>query len=123
MNNDVGLRLKQLRKKLNLTQEQLGNKLCVSRSNIGNIEVGNVTLSERNTKDICELFNVNKNWLLHGDGEMFVTIDEDKELLEFVIRVLGNKNDFIKNTFLTLARLDEDEWQVVEKIIKSLQKK
>lgn len=120
---DRGKRLKELRKKLSLTQEEFAKKLNVSRSNIANIEIGNISLSDRNLKDICRIFNVNNKWLETGEGSIFNTLDEDKELLDFVIRTLGEKNEFVKNTFLTLARLDENEWDVIEKIIKSLQKK
>lgn len=117
-----GKRLKELRKELSLTQEEFSKKLNVSRSNIGNIEIGNISLSDRNVNDICRIFNVNKKWLLTGEGKIFNTLDEDKELLDFVIRTLSEKDEFVKNTFLTLARLDEHEWDIIEKIIKSLQK-
>ncbi|BDR82589.1 helix-turn-helix domain-containing protein [Clostridium tetani] len=120
---EYGKRLKCLRKELGLTQSEFAKKLNMSRSNIGNIEIGIINLSDRNINDICRIFNVNKEWLETGKGPMFNTLDEDKELLDFVIRTLGEKNEFVKNTFLTLARLDESEWNVIEKIIKSLQKK
>ncbi|MCD3223817.1 helix-turn-helix domain-containing protein [Clostridium botulinum] len=118
---EKGLRLKELRKNLNLTQQDFAKKLNMSRSNIGNIENGIINLSERNIKDICKIFNVNEDWLKTGNGEMFVTLQEDKELLDFVINVMANKDEFIKKTFLTLARLSEEEWAVVKKIMKSLQ--
>nr|WP_278001828.1 hypothetical protein [Clostridium botulinum] len=54
---------------------------------------------------------------------MFNTLQEDKELLNFVINALADKNQFVKDTFLTLARLDESEWAVIEKIINSLKSK
>ncbi|EHN15880.1 helix-turn-helix domain-containing protein [Clostridium sporogenes] len=120
---ESGERIRKLRKKLNLTQDEFSKKLNVSRSTIGNIEVGNIALSKRNIKDISRTFNVNENWLLNGTGNMFNTLNEDKELLDFVIRTLSEKNEFIKNTFLTLARLDDKEWDVVEKIINDLSRK
>ncbi|NEZ80360.1 XRE family transcriptional regulator [Clostridium botulinum] len=118
-----GQRVKELRKHLNLTQQEFANKLHVSRSNIGNIENGIINLSERNIKDICKTFNVSENWLINGEGEMFNTLQEDKELLNFVINVLADKNTFVKDTFLTLSRLDQSEWAVIEKIINNLKAK
>ncbi|EJE7236571.1 helix-turn-helix transcriptional regulator [Clostridium botulinum] len=120
---ESGKRVRKLRKELNLTQDEFSKKLNVSRSNIGNIETGIIKLSDRTINDICRVFNANKNWLLTGEGNMFNTLNEDKELLDFVIRTLSEKNEFIKNTFLTLSRLDDKEWEVVEKIINDLSKK
>ncbi|MCD3211784.1 helix-turn-helix transcriptional regulator [Clostridium botulinum C/D] len=116
-----GLRLRELRKVLNLTQAEMAKKLGMSRSNIGNIENNIINLSDRNVRDICETFNINSEWLKTGKGEMFVKLQEDKELLDFVIKVMADKDEFIKKTFLTLARLDESEWAVVKKIMKNLQ--
>lgn len=120
---DKGQRIKSLRKKLGLTQQEFANKLNISRSNIGNIENGIIKLSERNIKDICKIYNVNENWLKTGEGSMFSTLEEDKELLNFVINILADKNDFVKETFLTLARLDESDWKTIEKIINSIKNK
>lgn len=70
-------RLQYLRKKiLKLTQEEFGKSLGLSRGNIANIEVGRIKLTERNLQDICNTYNINKDWLLTGDG--------------------GNENIFIK---------------------------
>lgn len=121
--NTMNKRIKEIRKELNLTQEEFGKKIDLGRGGITSIEVGNVNLTERNIKKICKVFNVNEDWLRTGNGKMFNTLEEDKELLNFVINILAEKNEFVKNTFLTLARLDESEWTVVEKIIKSLKNK
>lgn len=115
-------RIKELRAKFNLTQEDFANKIGLKRSTIGNIEAGNVALTERNITTICKTFNVNPIWLKTGEGNMLNGCEEDKELLKFVIDALANENDFVKKTFLTLARLDESEWAVIEKIINDLKK-
>ncbi|KEI12764.1 helix-turn-helix transcriptional regulator [Clostridium novyi] len=114
-------RLKALRKELGLKQEAFAKRIDLNRSSLSNIETGNVNLTERNIKKICKEFNVSEKWLKTGDGEMFNTVQEDKELLDFVINIMADKDEFIKKTFLTLARLDESEWAVVKKIIKNLQ--
>lgn len=114
-------RVKVLRKKLGLTQEDFARKIDLNRSSLANIEIGNVNLTERNIKKICKEFNVSEDWLRNCNGEMFNNLQEDKELLDFVINIMADKNEFVKKTFLTLARLDESEWTVIEKIINSLQ--
>ncbi|KEI94399.1 transcriptional regulator (plasmid) [Clostridium botulinum A2B3 87] len=119
----MNTRVKQIRNSIGLTQEDFAKKIDLKRSSLANIESGSVKLTERNIKTICNTFNVNENWLVSGEGEMFNTLQEDKELLNFVINTLADKNQFIKDTFLTLARLDETEWAVIEKIINNLKAK
>ncbi|MBN3421728.1 helix-turn-helix transcriptional regulator [Clostridium botulinum] len=119
----MNTRVRQIRNTLGLTQEDFAKKIDLKRSSLAGIEAGAVNLTDRNIKAICNTFNVNENWLVSGEGEMFNTLQEDKELLDFVINALADKNQFIKDTFLTLARLDESEWAVIEKIINNLKAK
>ena len=115
-------RLKELRKKVDFTQAVFAKRIDLNRSSYANIELGNTNVTDRNIKKICTEFNVNEEWIRNGTGEMFKSMEEDKELLNFVINILADKNEFVRKTFSTLARLDESEWAVVEKIINSLQK-
>lgn len=116
-------RIKAIRKELNLTQEEFGKKIDLTRGGISSIERGDVVLTERNIKKVCHEFNVNENWLRTGEGKMFNTMEEDKELLDFVINILADKDEFVRKTFLTLARLDEKEWDVIKNIMTKLQNK
>lgn len=64
-------RLKELRKKLKLSQGEFGAKIGLSTSGVGEIERGTNKLSERNFAAICREYNVNPQWLRYGEGEMF----------------------------------------------------
>lgn len=63
--------IKTLRKILGLSQSAFGEKLGVSRDVIGNIEYERVKTKKVFINHICAVFNVNKEWLLHGTGEVF----------------------------------------------------
>ena len=65
-------RLKELRKKLNLTLEQFGKRLGVTKSAASLWESGSRGLSDSTVKLICNEFGVNETWLRTGRGEMFV---------------------------------------------------
>lgn len=65
-------RLKQLRKKLNLSQAAFAKALGLSQSAIGDIESGKNKLKTQNFNAICREFNVNPAWLETGEGEMFM---------------------------------------------------
>ena len=67
MNN----RIKNLRKKLDLTQQEFADKIGISRGNIGAYEVGNNFPSDAVISLICREFNVREECLRTGVGEMF----------------------------------------------------
>lgn len=62
----VNSRIKELRTRLKLTQEEFGEKIGLSKSGISNIENGTRNVSSRHIKLICNVFNVNESWLTTG---------------------------------------------------------
>lgn len=64
-------RFKSIRKSANLTQEQFGKKLGVSRSVIVNLEHGLTTPSDIFVGHVCEIFSVSRHWLETGEGDMY----------------------------------------------------
>lgn len=56
----VSERIKYLRKSiLNLTQDKFSEKIGLSRSNIANIEVSRIKITDRTINDICRVFGIN----------------------------------------------------------------
>lgn len=80
-----GERVKQLRAELNLTLEKFGDRVGVTKVAISNIEKGNRNLTEQMIKAICREFNVNYDWLVYGDGDMFSELP--KTILDELCRV------------------------------------
>lgn len=64
-------RLSELRKALNMSMESFGEKLGVSRAAISRLESGQNNFTDHMTKSICREYNVNYDWLVNGEGEMF----------------------------------------------------
>ncbi len=67
---DINERFKELRKAFGLSQEELGNKIGLSKSGISNIENGTRNVTDKHIKLICSEFPINENWLRTGVGEM-----------------------------------------------------
>jgi len=67
----MNMRIKELRKSLNLNQTEFGKKLGITTTAVSKIEKKTNNLSEQNIKAICREFNVNEEWLRTGKGEMF----------------------------------------------------
>lgn len=81
----VGERIKSLRKKLGLTQSQLGEKLGVHANTISMYEKGNRNIPTKTLKILSEIFNVSIDFLLNGEEKQNNEISLsslDEELLE-----------------------------------------
>jgi len=81
-------RIKDLRKELNLTQQEFAEKINISRSNLGNIETNTVGITDRVRNTICNEFNISEYWLRTGDGEMF-----KENVSDDLFFLLGLKSD------------------------------
>lgn len=66
-----GERVFDIRKALGLTLDRFGEKIGLKSSAISKIEKGRVNLSEQTAKAICREYNVNYDYLVNGEGEMF----------------------------------------------------
>ena len=117
-------RIKKLRKALDMTQQKFADKLGVKRNTVGQWECGINSLTEQVITSICREFNVNEEWLRTGNGEMFIEPTRDEEIASFVGEILKDEEDSFKRRFVSmLSKLNESEWEVLEKIANELQKK
>lgn len=121
MENTINERIKILRDQLGLSQETFGVKVGMSRSEIKNVEYRKTTLKENKIPLICAYYGVNETWLRTGEGEMFVQPTRDEEIAAFVGAALsGEDENFRRRLLSVLSRLDEKEWQILEKMAKKL---
>lgn len=117
-------RIRELRKVLNLTQEELGKRLGIKRNTIATYESGRNEPIDAVISLICREFNVNEEWLRNGTGEMFIEQTPDEEIAAFVGNLLKDEEDSFKRRLISgLAALDDTGWKVLEKFLDSIQKK
>lgn len=117
-------RIKILRKTLKLTQQAFAESLGVSRDTIANVEGGRIEIKDIFILSICREFNVNETWLRTGEGEMFIELSRDEQIAEFVGRTLSTESESFKKRFIAmLAKLDESDWETLEKIALELTQK
>ena len=67
----MGSKIKLIRKELNLTQEQLAQRLGIGKAALSMIETGKCGLSTRNKNILVQDLNVNPEWLETGEGNIF----------------------------------------------------
>jgi len=117
----MGERIKELRKALGLTQQEFADRIKVKRNTVATYEMGRSTPSDAAISLICREFNVNENWLRTGDGQMFIQVSRDEEIAAFIGDVLsGETGDFRRRLISVLARLDTDQWELLEHIAEEL---
>lgn len=118
---EINERIKFLRKdSLHLTQQEFADALNISRSNMGNIEIGRIALTDRTIMDICREFNVNETWLRTGEGEPFKPLTRSQEIADFAADLINEDESFKARLIGALAKLSEDEWEILEGIAKKL---
>lgn len=77
MDPSYALRLKEWRKKQQLSQRELSKVIGVSSGYIGDIEAGRTEPSRNFLNSLNEKFGVSADWVLHGTGSQIVgQIDE-----------------------------------------------
>jgi transcriptional regulator with XRE-family HTH domain len=72
-------RIAEIRKELDMNQEEFAARLGLKRTALSMIELGKNTLTEKNIKMICLTFNVSETWLRSGKGAMFEASPYEKE--------------------------------------------
>ena len=111
-------RFKELRKELNVTQQEFADKLKISRNFVAQIEMGSKVPSDRTIDDVCRECNVNEEWLRTGNGDMFVPGIKDKQISAMLADVMKSGEDSFRHRLVSaLARLDDEGWDNLEKLI------
>lgn len=119
-------RIEEVRKSLQLSRAAFGDRIGVSGDVINNLERGRVEAKEHMILLICREFCVNETWLKTGEGEMFLpkTIVMEKDLADLTVDLLKESSDSFKSRFISLlARMSDDEWEMLENLVEKLTKK
>lgn len=82
-------RTKELRKALELTQQEFADRLGVTRGAVSNWDLGHSEPSDSAVSLICREFSVREAWLRTGEGEMFARRSEDEERALFFGSLAG----------------------------------
>lgn len=96
-------RIKEVRKALNMSQKEVAKEMGVSQGTVSWSEQPGNNVPESTIKSLCTLFNVNVDYLLHGELPMFV--QSDTFSLDNFIKEKGG-TDLEKEIIKTYFELD-----------------
>lgn len=105
-------RIKKLRTSKKLTQEEFADKIFLKKSAISAYENGTREVPDRVINNICSAFNVNKDWLVNGTGDMMVDLTDDT-----------NFDEEVKILLRKIQTLDDKDKQAIEHLINTLYEK
>lgn len=104
----VNERFKEVRKALNLTQAEFAKNIGLKPSTICDTENGRCNVIERNIIAVCKQFNVSREWLETGKGNMFIEIDKRyDEFFSNYKKLNPNLQDFLLKVAKDLLELQE----------------
>lgn len=118
MNLVLGKRIKELRKEKGLTQQQLGDKINVTKVSICCYENGTRTPTLQTLLDLSEYFGVELSYFLGRDAYVIADDSEDyqvpmcREEIEFIMEL--RKNDYL------YAQLVDNPNRLLQLIIKKI---
>lgn len=107
-------RIKLIRKKAKLNQEEFGSRLEITKSSVSRIEAGINNPSDQTIKLICSEFDINEDWLRTGNGgEENMYIPEDVRYLKNVGKIGNEQNEFKKFYLNMLMNLPDEYWDYI----------
>ena len=116
----IGTQIKELRKKLSMTQSEFAEAINLSRNYIAMMEIDQREPSDRTIQDICEKFNVNEVWLRTGEGEPFQKETRQEQIMRFAAQTVKGSDEFRKAFVSMLAKMDAEDWKALANIFDSL---
>ena len=106
---------------LSISQESFATAIGLKRNTISLIENGKRNPSNRTIKDICSVFHVNEDWLITGNGDPILDMDEDEEFV-YLVGQFSAENDAYKKRIIKamLSIEDRESWELITKMVEKL---
>lgn len=102
---------------LDISQSDFADKIGIRRNSVSLIETGKRNPSERTISDICEVFNVNIEWLRTGFGDVFRKNTSSNHFAYFISQIGMSDDENIKNSIYKYSKLSDKNKKIANKII------
>lgn len=112
---EVGKRIEFIRKKEKLSRREFGKMVNKSEDAVYNIEKARAKISDDIIYSICNIFHINKNWLLNGEDGMYETNSKHIRLANIVGNLEKEENLFELTEML--LNLNDRQIEVIKDLI------
>lgn len=115
-------RIKLMRKKLGITQQEMADRIGIKRNTVANYETGRNEPIDAVVSLICREFGVNEVWLRTGEGgeeNMFTKIDEDDRYSLNLGKLSVTENRNVKNMINAIAEASPEKLKHIEEFMKA----
>lgn len=109
----------------NVSKSEFARKINVTPAYISKLGKNPDSVpSDRTIYDICREYDINEEWLRTGKGEMQIPLTRSDTIAKFAGELIKEEDDSFKKKLINvLAKLDENQWEVLEDIAKMLTEK
>jgi len=111
----IGQRLKMLRKSINFSQDEMADALKCKRPMLSLYENGKTSIPDEIYLIVNNLYNVDLNWLLTGEGEMYISQQPTS-----VLNTNTNIVNDLKQEITTLRNKNAEQSELIIELFKKL---
>lgn len=111
----IGERIKYLRSKLNLSQEDFGKQINLTKFAISNYENGRTGIPDRVIADICREYSVNELWLRTGQGDPKNTLEGEERFALNIGKLQNTDNETVMRWVNAIAETNPELLEDIEK--------
>ena len=115
-------RIKRLRSKLEMIQQEFADRLGIKRGTLANYEIGRNEPIDAVISLMCKEFHVNEIWLRTGEGgddNMFTKVSEEDRYSINLGKLSRTENQMARNMLNAIAEADPEKLKHIEEFMKA----
>lgn len=115
-------RIKRLRSKLEMTQQEFADRLGIKRGTLANYEIGRNEPIDAVISLMCKEFHVNEIWLRTGEGgddNMFTKVSEEDRYSINLGKLSRTENQMARNMLNAIAEAYPEKLKHIEEFMKA----
>lgn len=119
--NEIAARIKKFRKDQKLTQRALGDMLGINFQHVSKYERGEFIPTFENMLKFIKHYSLNINWLLTGEGEMYIDLKPRYPLSEDQVTEIFRDGDEKLGEIVNILQLNEKLKDAIYELLKTFQ--
>ena len=107
---NIGERIKMIRDDNNMTMQAFGERIASDSAAVSRIEKNQRKATAKTIKLICKEFNINEDWLINGEGEMYNKPKSDEVgYMRLLAEIAAIKDEEVRKLLEKAVQLNEDD--------------